>query len=187
MLELFVVMIEYKHQGFPLAYLFLENAGAKGYQVTALQRTLQRVSNFVRLITFLTDKDAAQISAIESVFPSAKVQLCYFHVIQAIERACKKSFKWSQGNVSKYAPHRSVVSHLTGIPDGQFPSLTKSGDEFVPKDVRNELLELIRIHFNRHPMIPYDISQEYWTGPQIYQACVPEAFLFCRTHKLPLT
>jgi hypothetical protein len=51
-MELFVVMIEYKPQGFPLAYLFLENAGAKGYKVTALQRFLQRVSNLVRPITF---------------------------------------------------------------------------------------------------------------------------------------
>jgi hypothetical protein len=186
-MELFVVMMEYRNQGFPLAYLFLENTGSKGYKKIAVQRLLKEVSKIARPTTFLTDKDSAQIAAIESEFPSAKVQLCCFHVIQAIERACKKGFKWSKMNVGKYSPYRLDVSVLSGDTEREFPSLMNKVDEYILKDVRKNLLEMIRIHFNRHPMIPSDVSRTFWTASEIHQACAREAYRFCRSQKLDLT
>ena len=88
-MNLFAVLAELDRTGVPLCYLFAgtksSNQGSKSFEVSgATTRILEQFleplkdAGFNHLF-FGCDKDNAEISAIQNVWPSTTVQLCFWH------------------------------------------------------------------------------------------------------------
>ena len=55
--------------------------------------------------------------------------------------------------------------------------------EFCPKNLRENILNLITKHFHFHPLIPND-NNEYFLTNEIWVASVKEMYGFCVEHDL---
>jgi len=148
---------------------------------------------------FACDKDSAEIAAIGSVFPSVRVQLCYWHVLRAI-RSKLGSYKSTQGHLYdpegalKIIPHLEVCwgSRIDKRPPQhrdplmcECPSWTDVAYghagrlEASSVEERNSLLALIHRHFNYHSKIPFEGG--IWKQEDaIHQMCAAEMYSFCR-------
>jgi hypothetical protein len=93
-LELYVLMAEHDNAGLPIAYLFLSTATS----IEPLKRT-RALKSFLDIIKnnyhtypeFIhTDKDLAEVHASRDIWPSAKSQLCHWHVNRAVSDRIKK-------------------------------------------------------------------------------------------------
>lgn len=94
-LELYSILGEFDNAGFPLSYCLLSTATSIeiGKRTTALRKwaTCLRdkysvVPRFVHV-----DKDMVEISMSKSVWPMAKIQLCYWHLRKAVRERLSKS------------------------------------------------------------------------------------------------
>nr|VWP01304.1 Nonribosomal peptide synthetase 6 (NPRS 6) (EC (Extracellular siderophore synthetase) [Ganoderma boninense] len=86
--ELYALLGEVYGSGLPLAYLLLRSSdGEKGGKERYLTRFLTTVRDrwHLNAVFTLTDKDWSEINACRAVFPWAKHQLCYWHVLRAIK------------------------------------------------------------------------------------------------------
>jgi hypothetical protein len=90
--ELLTVIIPNNYCGVPLAYLRLDRGGLAGERTEAITKFLQFLAPLLIPLFFHTDKDLGQIASIKEAFPNATVTLCYFHVLQAVQR----SIKWDK-------------------------------------------------------------------------------------------
>lgn len=80
---------EFDGTGFPLGYLFLEGNGQCGNGVrtdviSAFCKQLRDLEN-INPQFLLSDKDFAQISALQITWPNAKIQLCQWHLLRALK------------------------------------------------------------------------------------------------------
>ncbi|PKC16183.1 hypothetical protein RhiirA5_493960 [Rhizophagus irregularis] len=92
--ELYVLLAEVNGSGYPLGYLFLDNngngiSGARTNTITKFLREFQIRGILPQF--FLTDKDFAQISAAQEVWPNTKIQLCHCHLRRAVETKLKET------------------------------------------------------------------------------------------------
>ncbi|CAB4443331.1 unnamed protein product [Rhizophagus irregularis] len=81
--ELYILHAEVDGTGYPLGYLFLDNNGngVSGARTNIITRFLEKFREYgIFPQFFLTDKDFAQISAGQTVWPNAKIQLCHWHL-----------------------------------------------------------------------------------------------------------
>ena len=53
-----------------------------------------------------------------------------------------------------------------------------------PSALREDVLNLVKKHFNMHPKIPIDATGKYWTQMEIRRNAVYEMYNFCTTHRL---
>ena len=51
---------------------------------------MSKVLDFKKVDVVILDKDMKEIAAVRQVIPGAEVQLCKFHVIQAVDRYIHK-------------------------------------------------------------------------------------------------
>jgi len=95
--SLFAILAEVDGTGIPLAYAFTKPIAEKARNTGApLMEMLHQVLRNIREegfypAVFHCDKDNAEIKAITSIFPIARVQLCYWHVLRAIRSKLKSS------------------------------------------------------------------------------------------------
>ncbi|KAI0994329.1 hypothetical protein K3495_g13853 [Podosphaera aphanis] len=96
-MELNAVLAELDRTGAPMAYLFVEKNNPFG---TSSPGTMtQVIYQFLRVLDDLgvnpsfvnCDKDKSEINAIEQVWPSARIQLCFWHANRAVGMKLKKS------------------------------------------------------------------------------------------------
>ncbi len=86
--ELYALLGEVYGSGLPLVYLLLcSSDGANGGKEHYLTRFLTAVRDHwhLNMVFTLTDKDWSEINACQAVFPCAKHQLCYWHILRAIK------------------------------------------------------------------------------------------------------
>ena len=98
-MNLFTVLAELDGTGVSLCYLFAgtksSNQGSKSFEVSgATTRILEQFFEPLKdagfnPLFFGCDKDNAEISAIQNVWPSTTVQLCFWHAKRAIRKKLK--------------------------------------------------------------------------------------------------
>lgn len=88
-LELYTVIGEVDNAGYPLAYCLLTSATAivKKKRQSTLAGFLGRVKETYDLHPRFAqvDKDFAEIAALREVWPSAKIQVCWWHMKRALQ------------------------------------------------------------------------------------------------------
>jgi len=172
--------------GYPMTYLFLDNAKKDDGVRTAI------LANFFKQLYdrglqnaefFLTDKDRAQINAAQQIWPSIKIQLCLWH----LKRAVKK--RLGDTSIPQRTSYNSqCASTLTGFIDLNFhPFATMNEDLsnqwFCPREFRETILDKITYHFHLHPLIPND-ENNFLTSDEIWLLSVQEMYDFCVQHDL---
>lgn len=96
---LFGVLAEFDGTGVPVAYLFVEkdtSAGTApiGAMTIILDQFLRPLLESGLNPSFVgCDKDKSEINAVQQVWPSAKVQLCFWHAKRAIQAKLKDTSK----------------------------------------------------------------------------------------------
>jgi hypothetical protein len=79
--------------GLPLGYIFIHSngTGCKGAKENLLQQFFQYFMDTwkIKPVVTLCDKDCSEINALRGVFPSAKLQLCFWHVLRALKERLK--------------------------------------------------------------------------------------------------
>lgn len=93
-LELYALLGEYDNAGYPLAYMLLSTASsiADKKRTIALTKFLQAVRDNYHVNPRFNhvDKDFAEIAALKTVWPDAKIQICWWHLKRALnQRTCK--------------------------------------------------------------------------------------------------
>jgi hypothetical protein len=116
------------------------------------------------------------------VWPDTGIQLCQWHVDRAVKRklATKKQIKRS-----KYQPNEAATEFA--FVDTSFIPGNKNlqGQSIVcPPTLRDNVISLMRKHFNMHSKIPVNASGEFWTRTEIRRNAVQEMYNFCVTHEL---
>ena len=84
-----VMVVDGDGHGMPVLHAFL--AKEDRYLV---EQCLMFFSNHIdvsRICSFIIDKDMCEIAAINKIFPSVPVNLCSFHIFQAVERHLRKA------------------------------------------------------------------------------------------------
>ena len=208
-MSLFSVLAEVDGCGIPLAYCFVQviptssgptprpQAGAMGQLLVQFLRPLQVAG--LNPSFFNTDKDFAEIGAVNDVWPDTKHQLCLWHAKRAI-RAKLKDATHSKTQAS-YKP----TDALEAVPGleicwGSLPDLRPNshrGDEecqcpsrsvsFVDKGrlepsttaEQNTVVDLFTRHFNAHTAIP-DRNGTRRSRETIYRECCSEMYQWCK-------
>jgi hypothetical protein len=171
--------------GFSMAYLFVDNSkknnGArteiiKGFFQSLYNRGLNNIQ------FFLTDKDFAQITASQNVWPNAKIQLCLWHIKKALKKrladnTIPKTTTYSSSSANENFSFIDIEFYPSNL------SIKKSNFVFCPKDLRQDIISLFEKHLHLHPLIP-DINGNFLTSTEIWKASVEEMYNFCFTNDL---
>ncbi|CAG8742051.1 21879_t:CDS:2, partial [Racocetra persica] len=90
--ELYTILGIMDETRFSLSYLFLK-PDQKEKRLTTLLNWfyLMKEQGMHYIKTFLTDKDFSQITSAQIVWPHARIQLCYWHVLRAIKKKLSSS------------------------------------------------------------------------------------------------
>ena len=179
---MFAALVQYDYEAYPLAYMFLERRSDPGDRKKAISKFLLAIKGLdINPSTFLSDKDEGQITGISVNFPSSSIQLCFWHTLQAINRRMKAAFD-SDEEYRRY--HRNPplfpwVSEDFPPPMECLPSINPNAP--INRGTRDELLDLVRIQFNRHPLIPNDKTHYFLAKDEIHSLCAAEDYEFCRS------
>ena len=212
-MDLFCVLAEVDGSGIPLGYCLVEvtgpprenstcknprraEPGATGY---VLCRFLERLKSWgFEPTCFAIDKDQSEISAVESVWPHAKIQLCYWHVKRAVSlkmndpKATKTQEKYRPGQAKKLIPDLEICwgskrdrrpkPHSFG--GCQCPSRSESVTgggrlETRSKQEQNTVLEIMARHFHLHPLIPDD-NGTFKSSEMIHRESATEMYRWCK-------
>ncbi|CAG8449799.1 23330_t:CDS:2 [Gigaspora rosea] len=165
--ELYGIISSVHGAGFPVAYLMLNTTNASdnaqtGLRTKALTSFLSSLCNKgLQPWHFYTDKDFAQINAAKEIWPNINIQLCLWYVEKAIKEKIKSSKKIKQ---TQYLPSEAVK-------------------EFK---LRDEVVSLIKKHFNMHQKIPVNAARLFLTADKIHISAVHEMYEFCFRNRLVL-
>jgi hypothetical protein len=212
-MDLFAVLAEVEGTGIPLAYCLVEllkppqakaaenkliraDPGAVTY---IIQQFLERLKGFGFTPRCMAiDKDPAEIAAATAVWPSVKVQLCYWHVKRAVSMKLNSSKSTNTQNHYKpeeaqklipdleicwgSLPIRRPVNHRFG--ECQCASKGEKIEETgrlepATKEERETVLEIFCRHFNLHPLIP-DPNGTYKSSGTLHRECAAEIYTWCK-------
>ena len=89
--ELYAIVIELEFVTIPISYLLLDMRKCKVNEKCSLHLTqwlCALCDNGFKLKYFFTDKDFAEVNAIQSTYPDSTMQpkLCLWHALQAIKK-----------------------------------------------------------------------------------------------------
>src|ERR1044072_910863 len=183
--ELYAVVGQIHGCGYPMAYLFLDNAkkndGMRKAILVDFLRSLKECG-LTNLKLFLTDKDWAQINAARQVWPNIKVQLCLWHLEKAVNK------RLADNKLPKVNNYNAGLARMSVdfIDDTFVPLINtcdKKGFKFCPKNLQEKVLELIVKHFHLHPLIPNDDNM-YFSIDEIWILSVKEMYSFCVEYNL---
>ncbi|KAJ5582182.1 ATP-dependent DNA helicase PIF1 [Penicillium sp. DV-2018c] len=207
-LSLVAVLTEVDGIGVPLAYCFVKVEGSRKADAGATTRVLEL---FLRELKksgldprfFALDKDQAEMSAVDAVWPGIKIQLCYWHVKRAVSMKLNESKK-TQGQM-KYRPEeaqelipglevcwgalpiRRPVEHRFGRCqcESHQQSMTAEGRlELLSKEEKVAIIGILCLHFNLHPLIP-DHNGTFKTSSTIHRESATEMYTWCRIRGYP--
>lgn len=123
-MELISLITEIDGVGFPLGYALLTASEeiSEGAKTHAIENFLSHFKERGISPTFVhTDKDMAEVSAIHTVWPNTKIQLCFWHVLRALKKRLAEASKKTKGYRAKDANMEfdfistNFVSALTGL------------------------------------------------------------------------
>ena len=83
-----VMAIDNYGHGCPVLHAFVRNEDAE--HIKEILRFMTTLFNSNQTTCFVIDKDFSEINAVRSVFPEARLNLCHFHISQAVLRHLKK-------------------------------------------------------------------------------------------------
>jgi hypothetical protein len=182
--ELYAVQVELNGTGFPLGYLFLETGNQNGNGSRSLV-----ITKFLKLLNdrglnpefFLSDKDFAQISAIRTVWPLTKIQLCRWHIKRAVELRLS----------SNKLPQK--ITYDGTLANKEFPNFVNinfvptkesfNNYNFCPREYRKIVWSLMDKHLHQHPLIP-TIDGQFLSSKIIREKAVFEVYQFCENNSL---
>jgi hypothetical protein len=121
-MELFGGMADMQGQGLPLSYLFVfTNADAPPHtkEMVLIQWMLALKGHGINPEFTLSDKDQSEINALNHVWPSAKHQLCLWHILRAIKRRLANNQVSPAHYDSKEAKRQFGFIDDTFLPFGQ--------------------------------------------------------------------
>ena len=90
--ELFVLLGEARGSGLPIGWCFMQSKSNEmpkaGSKEVALTMWLTHFHDYWKIDAKVThsDKDRSEINAFSNVFPHAKHQLCFWHVLRAVKQ-----------------------------------------------------------------------------------------------------
>lgn len=119
--DLFAVLAEFDGTGVPVAYLFVQKSVSPESAMSGVPGTMTKIlEKFLRPLRdlgfnpsfFGCDKDKSEINAIQQVWPTVKVQLCFWHAKRAIKTKLKDYNK--ADSLASYIPDeaKSLVPEL---------------------------------------------------------------------------
>ena len=88
-MELFACVADMDGEGLPLSFLFItteEKAAPLTRQCALIAWMTALRSHRIDPRFTLSDKDQSEINALKEVWPNAKHQLCFWHVLRALKR-----------------------------------------------------------------------------------------------------
>ena len=139
-----------------MAYLFIEGIKKDdGACIKIFQ--LLREYGINNLSFFLRDKDFSQITAAKSIWPNIKVQICLWHIKKALKK------RLADNTLPKTITYSSYIAHETfNFIEIEFhpplPSILNNQQKrnftFCPKDLRQQVIDLLVKHLHLHPLIP---------------------------------
>ncbi|KAK0542406.1 hypothetical protein OC845_006637, partial [Tilletia horrida] len=183
--ELFGVLAELDGTGVPLLYCFMDS------------RELIAAGKKISLIS----KDRAEIASIEAVWPTAKIQLCYWHVLRAIRQRLGSS---KASTTRGYSPQDAAkivsgLEHCWGTTESQRhhpPQIcscasrdrshvwSAAGKLECTKEQSKAVIDLISRHFNEHTSFPTIMGTRLDAG-QLHQRQAQETLDLCKAHGWP--
>ena len=130
-MELFVVIADMLGKGLPLSYLFItteENAVPLTKQSALIEWMKAICSLRINPQFTLSDKDQLEINALKVVWPSAKHQLCLWHILRAL--------KWCLSQNKNLGAYNALAAHhaFWDIDPGFLPLGQMSTEEMVHTD-----------------------------------------------------
>jgi hypothetical protein len=122
-LELYSIIAEVDNAGYPLGYCFLSTASSitPSKRACALVSFLDLVKKTYQIEPQFThvDKDFAEIKALSTVWPSASIRICWWHLKRAIsERLVKASLRTTRYDPLKAREEFSFID-INFIPRSQ--------------------------------------------------------------------
>lgn len=171
--------------------------GAITYLLDQFLRPLK--SSGFKSTFFGCDKNRSEIVAIQQVWPTTTIQLCFWHAKRAIRAKLKDSNKtntqshYFPGDAQKLIPNLETcwgslpIRRLDGTHRyGQCQCESRSAkfDEkgrMETSDVneRDTVLEIFCRHYNAHPLIS-DHNGTYRSPENIHRECITEMYSWCR-------
>ncbi|CAG8738914.1 6402_t:CDS:2, partial [Cetraspora pellucida] len=180
--ELFVVNLNCSGYGMPIAYLYLTTLNSSEEARHNPKNFINTRVGVIRMffaslrqegllpVFILVDKDAGEISAAQEAWSLiANIQLCRWHVEQAID----KKIKEKKIKASTYSLNKALEAHhkFEFIDPSWVQSNTRS---LCSDDLIKQLLELVKKHAIMHPLIPVT-KESFMNSQEIYsEQLVPD-------------
>ena len=170
-----------------MAYLFVEgNKKGDGARTEILALFFKALYNLglKNIQFFLTDKDFAQISAAQQIWPHVKVQICLWHIKKALKKRLADN---TQPRIITYSSN-SAHETFDFINIDFYPIKTneKKGKKdfyFCPQTLRSKIIEILEVHLHWHLLIP-NINGNYLSAEEIWRESVYEMYEFCFANEL---
>ncbi|KAI6151276.1 hypothetical protein BKA82DRAFT_4329102 [Pisolithus tinctorius] len=204
-LELYSILGEYNNAGFPLSYCLLSTVTS--IEIRKWTRALQNWATCLQNKYHLTpqfihvNKDMAEISMSQSVWPDMKIQICCQEFTFVNAKFCplgtSDSTEFKGGTLLEAVPYNDeeVPSLSIQIPSLsqaaagplQSPSLsaesaTAQSQVFCPTHLHDSIIQMIEQHFCAHPLIP---GYCYPSPAGIHQWAVKQMHQFCEENNQP--
>jgi hypothetical protein len=191
------VLGELDGMGFPLGYMLLTTASAivDGARTESIRKFLEHLRNKgVNPKYTMTDKDAAQISAVKTVWPTTYIQICFWHLKKEVKKhlATSKEPQRLRYNVIEAHTEFSFIDlkfcPVVNQQPTQQPTQRQSRSKgatftFCPAEHRDRILEIMTKHLHQHPLIP-GMDKQYYTSTIIREAAVKEMYSYCEKRDL---
>lgn len=186
--ELYAIVGQFDGSGFAMAYLFVEGVKKdEGARKDILKLFFQSLKNhgISNLAYFITDKDFAQITAAQHVWPNVKIQICLWHIKKALKRRLADNTPPKSITYSSYAAHEifNFIDIEFHPPLPSVSNIQRRNFTFCPKDLRQKVIDLLERHLHWHPLIP-NTNGQFLTSEEIWTNSVNEMYQFCFNNEL---
>ncbi|GFO14471.1 Zinc finger swim domain-containing protein 1 [Plakobranchus ocellatus] len=125
------MVVDHEGHGMPVFHAFLAKEDShimeKCLRIFALQYNSEHTS------CFIVDKDMAEITAIGAIFSGVPVNLCHFHISQAVERYLRKALGRSASVVKLLTS--SFMKQVCTESEEEFDALKREISQIVPQSV----------------------------------------------------
>lgn len=86
--QLYIINVVIKNRCYPLAYILMEKKDYHSYMLVLNKLKLMIPS--MNVVNCMTDYESATRKAMKEVFPTSLISGCFFHYVQAIQKASKR-------------------------------------------------------------------------------------------------
>ena len=178
---LFAITVRYKQCTHPLAFMLIsENRKEKHWRsdklVILLWALRRHYGPYLNLVKLHTDKDAQEMRAVEIVFGSKAISLCWWHWQQSIEKLLRSPPTSTNVQIAPFTSYQEEVLerdvallqelNIVAREWNSWGVETQNGSPLA-KDERRQLVKLLGDAMLYHPFLPLlkDGSSEPFTPP----------------------